>query len=74
MELLSAKKRILVLDKDSRMLPVVDEIMNYGDFDIHILYDANAVYDKAKQINPDLIILDYLLKQPPTRTNAMPCL
>jgi DNA-binding response OmpR family regulator len=61
MELLSAKKRILVLDKDSRMLPVVDEIMNYGDFDIHILYDANAVYDKAKQINPDLIILDYLL-------------
>ncbi|OKS89168.1 response regulator [Mucilaginibacter polytrichastri] len=61
MELLSTRKKILVLDKDSRMLPVVDEIMNYGDFDIHILYDANAVYDKARQINPDLIILDYLL-------------
>ena len=61
MKLVSEKRRILVLDKDSRMLSVVDEIMNYGDFDIHIIYDANAVYDMAKQINPDLIILDYLL-------------
>jgi len=61
MELLSTRKKILVLDKDSRMLPVVDDIMNYGDFDIHILYDTNAVYDKARQIHPDLIILDYLL-------------
>ena len=61
MKLVSTKRRILVLDKDSRMLSVVDEIMNYGDFDIHLIYDANAVYDTAKQINPDLIILDYLL-------------
>jgi two-component system cell cycle response regulator DivK len=61
MELLSQKKRILVLDKNSRMLSVVDEIMMYGDFDVHTIYDPNAVYDKAKDFHPDVIILDYLL-------------
>jgi DNA-binding response OmpR family regulator len=55
------KKTILVLDKNSRMLPVIDDIMYYGDFNVHLTYDPNAIYDKAKVINPDLIILDYLL-------------
>jgi len=55
------KKTILVLDKNSRMLSVIDDIMYYGDFDVHLTYDPNAIYDKAKVINPDLIILDYLL-------------
>jgi two-component system cell cycle response regulator DivK len=61
MELISQKKRILVLDKNSRMLSVVDEIMMYGDFDVQTIYDPNAVYDKAKDFHPDVIILDYLL-------------
>jgi DNA-binding response OmpR family regulator len=55
------KKTILVLDKNSRMIPVIDDIMYYGDFNVHLTYDPNAIYDKAKMINPDLIILDYLL-------------
>ena len=61
MKLLSTRKRILVLDKNSRMTSIVDEILHYGDFEIHTIYDPNAVYDKAKSLNPDLIILDYLL-------------
>jgi len=55
------KKTILVLDKNSRMLSVIDDIMYYGDFNVHLTFDPNAIYDKAKMINPDLIILDYLL-------------
>jgi two-component system cell cycle response regulator DivK len=55
------KKKILILDKNSRMLSVIDDIMYYGDFDVHLTYDPNAVYDKAKLIHPDLIILEYLL-------------
>jgi two-component system cell cycle response regulator DivK len=55
------KKKILILDKNSRMLSVIDDIMFYGDFDVHLTYDPNAVYDKAKLIHPDLIILEYLL-------------
>lgn len=61
MELSSRQKRILVLDNGGRMLPVVDEIMDYGDFDVHTIYDAEMICDKAKKIHPDLIILDYLL-------------
>jgi two-component system cell cycle response regulator DivK len=61
MELLSKQKRILVLDKDNRILSVVDEMMQYGDWDVAITYDPHAVYDKAKTCKPDLIILDYLL-------------
>lgn len=61
MEFTGAKKNILVLDKGSRVLTVVDEILFYGDYDLHIIYDPNSVYDKAKSMNPDLIILDYLL-------------
>jgi two-component system cell cycle response regulator DivK len=55
------KKKILILDKNSRMLSVIDDIMHYGDFDVHLTYDPNAVYHKAKLIHPDLIILEYLL-------------
>jgi len=61
MELLGKQKRILVLDKDNRILSVVDEIMNYGDWEVRTTYDPHAVFDIAKNYRPDLIILDYLL-------------
>ncbi|HWZ02207.1 MAG TPA: response regulator [Mucilaginibacter sp.] len=61
MELLAKQKRILILDNGGRMVSIVNEIMQYGDFDVHTIYDPNSVYDKASLINPDLIILDYLL-------------
>jgi len=35
--------------------------MHLGNFEIHITYDPNTVYDKAKDLKPDLVILDYLL-------------
>jgi DNA-binding response OmpR family regulator len=61
METSSNKKKILILDKNSRMLSAIDDILYFGDFDIHLTYDPNAIYDKAKVIGPDLIILDYLI-------------
>lgn len=61
MEIVNKQKRILVLDKDNRLLSVVDEIMCYGDWDVSTTYDPNSVYDMARNYKPDLIILDYLL-------------
>lgn len=61
MELLSRQKRILVLDNSGRMVSVVNEIMGYGDFDVHTIYDADAICEKARAVSPDLILLDYLL-------------
>ena len=61
MDLLSSRKRILVLDKNSRIASVVDEIMFYGDFDVCTIYDPLDVANRAKALKPDLILLDYLL-------------
>jgi len=61
MELISKQKKILLLDNGGRMSSVVDEILFYGDFDVHTVYDSDAICEKAMQIKPDLIILDYLL-------------
>jgi DNA-binding response OmpR family regulator len=61
MGLIDRQKRILVLDKNDRIISVVDEIMNYGDWEVYTTYDPNAVFDIAKTYLPDLIILDYLL-------------
>jgi len=61
MELLNRQKKVLVLDKDNRIASVVDEMMWYGDWDVSVTYDPNAVLDMAKTYHPDLIILDYFL-------------
>jgi len=61
MELVKRQKRILVLDNGGRMLPVIEEIMAYGDFDMHVMYDPAYITYRAKELKPDLIILDYLL-------------
>ena len=61
MEVLKPKKTILLLDKDNRILSVVDDMMYPGNFDIHIIFDPNSIYHKAKDLKPDLVILDYLL-------------
>ena len=61
MELYKPKKKILMLDKDTRLLGAVDEILSSGEWDVSITFDPNAVYDLAKDQQPDLVILDYLL-------------
>lgn len=61
MNALQEKKHILVLDKDNRILSVVDDLMHLGNFEVHVTYDPNAIYDSAKSLKPDLVILDYLL-------------
>lgn len=61
MERLKKRKEILVLDKDNRILSVVDEITGYGNWDISITYDPYSVFNLAKAKKPDLIILDYFL-------------
>lgn len=61
MELFKPKRKILMLDKDTRVLGAVDEILSTGEWDVSITFDPNAVYDLAKDQQPDLVILDYLL-------------
>lgn len=59
--LINPRKKILVLDKNSRMSPVIDEIMCYGDYDICTTFDPSDVLARARRFKPDMIVLDYLL-------------
>lgn len=61
MELMNKHKRILVLDKNNRMQPVVNKVMKYGDWETSTVYDSGVVFDQAKNYHPDVIILDYSL-------------
>lgn len=61
MKALESKKRVLVLDKDTRLMDAVDDVLALGGWDVSITFDPNAVYDLAKEQQPDLVILDYLL-------------
>ena len=48
MELLSKQNRILVLENSGRILPVIEEIMACGDFDMHVMYDPADIVERAK--------------------------
>lgn len=61
MEPIKEQKRVLVLDKDSRMQPVVDELLQHGRWETLTVYDSGSVFEKARTYQPDLILLDYLL-------------
>ena len=61
MESIRANKRILVLDKGSRLLNAVDELLTSGDWELVVTFDAEGIYNVAKTYQPDLIVLDYLL-------------
>jgi len=54
-------KRILILDKGSRLMDAVDDLLSTGGWDLSVTFDAEGVYDVAKRYHPDLIVLDYLL-------------
>jgi two-component system cell cycle response regulator DivK len=51
------KKRLLLLDKNGRMVSFADEITFYGDFDVCTINTPEEVFNQAKIIKPDLILL-----------------
>lgn len=61
MELCRRKKHILILDKNTQIQDVVDEFLTNGNWDVSVTFNADAVFEIAKEIKPDLIVLDYLL-------------
>jgi len=65
-----SKKRILVLDKNTRLSKVVNEITPDSNFDIYTFYDSHGLFEQAKTVRPDLILLDCIL---PDRDCEMIC-
>lgn len=54
-------KRILVLDDNSDILSIVEEILLYEHYNVKSLDTCSGIVKLAEEFNPDLILLDYKL-------------
>lgn len=55
-------KKILVIDDDTDILDVVRETLLYEQFEVHTVNNSKNVMAVAHIYKPDLILLDYRLK------------
>ena len=51
--------RILVLDDNQDVLDIVEETLNYENFQVLVTSDSHNIIEIAKIFRPDLFILDY---------------
>jgi two-component system alkaline phosphatase synthesis response regulator PhoP len=63
-------KRILIADDEPDILEIVSYNLTKEGYEIHTAKDGNEAIEKAKQLNPDLIILDVMM---PRKTGIEAC-
>lgn len=63
-------KRILIADDEPDILEIIGYNLTKEGYEIHTAKDGNEAIEKAKQINPDLIILDVMM---PRKTGIEVC-
>lgn len=56
-----ANKKVLIVDDESHIVELVRVCLEDTDYDIIEAYDGQAALDKAREENPDLILLDIML-------------
>lgn len=54
-------KKILVVDDDDDVLETIQLVLEIGGYDIEPLNDAELVFDRVNEFEPDLILLDVVL-------------
>jgi two-component system, OmpR family, alkaline phosphatase synthesis response regulator PhoP len=59
------KKKILVIDDDVQFVETVKTLLENVGYEVHFAYQARKGIDLAKQITPDLILLDVMFAGPP---------
>ena len=55
------KKRVLLVDDEVDFVDVLSERLEANDFEVVPAYDGEEALEKAKEIRPDIIILDILI-------------
>lgn len=63
-------KRILIADDEPDILEIIGYTLTKEGYEIHTAKDGNEAIEKAKQLNPDLIILDVMM---PRKTGIEVC-
>ncbi|MBI2268351.1 MAG: response regulator [Candidatus Blackburnbacteria bacterium] len=53
--------KILVVDDDEGILEAIRAVFEYTGFEVHTIIDAEEAFQKAKDISPDIMLLDLLL-------------
>ena len=56
------KRKILIIDDDHAVLEILNEWLSEDGFEVSAVPETNNVFDLIKKFNPNLVILDYLLK------------
>lgn len=64
-------KKVLVIDDDPAIIDVVSAALEFKEYDVTTLSEAEHAYDTALEVNPDLIILDYVLAGTNGKTIAL---
>ncbi|MFC0213032.1 response regulator [Paenibacillus chartarius] len=55
------KKKILVVDDEPSISMLIEFNLKLVGYDVHCVYDGEAVFDAIQQFRPDLIVLDLML-------------
>ncbi len=55
------RRRILVVDDDERIAASVRRALIYEGYEVEVAYDGEAALDAARQVHPDLVVLDVML-------------
>ena len=62
---MTAKKKILVIDDDVQLVDSVKTLLESVGYDVHYAYLARKGVELARQIRPDVILLDVMFAGPP---------
>ena len=61
MEELSHRKKILLIDDEPELIKAVEIRLKSIGYEVALSYDGRTGIDKAKEIKPDLILLDLIM-------------
>ena len=53
--------RVLIIDDEPELVKAVEVRLKANGYDVEVAYDGKEVIDKAKEIRPDLILLDFVM-------------
>ena len=62
---MSEKKNILVIDDDVQLVDTVKTLLEAVGYQVSFSYQSEKGFELAKQIKPDLILLDIMFAGPP---------
>jgi CheY-like chemotaxis protein len=59
------KRKVLVVDDDVQLVDTVTTLLESVGYEVHYAYQAEKGMDLAREIGPDLILLDVMFAGPP---------